>query len=64
MNILPPFTHTLKLYDFLTSVAHKIRYFEKYLLVGTKTGYQHSSKYHLLCSAEESHTGLKHYQGE
>ncbi len=35
-----------------------------YLLVGTKTGYQHSSKYHLLCSAEEGHTGLKQYQDE
>ncbi len=27
-------------------------------------GYQHSSKYLILCSAEESHTGLEQHEGE
>jgi len=61
-------------YEFLSSDEHKGRYFKGCWLPLTsivgKTitvnhfDDQHSSKYHLSCSAEETHSGLEQHEGE
>jgi len=63
MIILTSFTHLHvipNLHGLFSSVEHKRRYFEKNISVFVHTmvtklfGYQYSSKYLLLCSAEEN----------
>jgi len=60
-----------KRFDFLSSVEHKRRYFEECWYQTTRLVttvclplYGHLSKYHLLCSTEESHIGLEQNEGE